>query len=301
VDVKRIVVPFLTGLRRDGLTRINDIGGPEWSVLHISGFAERELAEVDERFRRMGAIYKMLSEAVCGVVRDGATPVVVSGDCIGALGVLAGLQKAGRPPDRLLWLDAHGDFHTWATTRTNYPGGMPLAMLVGRRDRRSTRCDPVGDLVREVGVTPFAEHRIVLSDARDLDEGEREALASSEIVRCGLQDIYRYIDTKERLYLHWDTDVVDDPVHMPALKYHVPGGPSCETLAALFRSLRQTNIVAVSVSAWHEELDLDNKTAAVFLQLLADLELERAPLGTPVNSTAASRRWRRLRPARAIS
>ena len=76
---------------------------------------------------RMGVLYRGLARLVEG--ED--APVVISGDCMVAIGVLAGLQARGIDPT-LLWFDAHGDFHTWETTASGFLGGMPLAMVSGR-------------------------------------------------------------------------------------------------------------------------------------------------------------------------
>ena len=122
-----------------------------------------------------------------------------------------------------------------------------------------------------IGVQPYPQRQIVLADARDLDPGEREALASSRIVRCRFDDVLSHLQPRESIYLHWDTDVVDDPARMPALKYHVRRGPSAADMAALFRALRDHQIVAVSVSAWHAEQDDDNQTARACLDVLDTL------------------------------
>jgi len=261
-----IVVPFLMGQRREGLGRIHHIDAHAWDILHIPGCRETAIADANEKLRRMGNIYRLLSEKVRDVVQHGLVPVSISGDCVSTLGVLAGLQKAGTEPERILWLDAHGDFHTWATSQTQCIGGMPLAMLVGRGER-------LASFAGTIGVKPYAERQIILSDGRDLDPGEREALHSSQIVRCNIADIFQHLTPHERLYLHWDTDVIDAQREMPALKYHVQAGPSIADIRCLFQQLRTRNIVAVSVSAWHEEQDQDDKTAIACLTLLKELEI----------------------------
>jgi arginase len=58
---------------------------------------------------------------------------------------------------------------------------------------------------------------------------------------------------------------------MPALKYHVTGGPRLEQMAALFQRLRNYPLVAVSVSAWHAEQDQDGRAARACLDLLEQL------------------------------
>jgi arginase len=172
----------------------------------------------------------------------------------------------------VLWLDAHGDFHTWSSTQTQYIGGMPLAMFVGRVDEGpDPRSQAALACLSAIGVQAYPQARIVLADARDLDPGEREALSSSPILRCPLDDVLEHLRPQESIYLHWDTDVIDDPVRMPALKYHVRRGPSAADVATLFRALRSCDIVAVSVSAWHAEQDGDNQTALACLEILNTL------------------------------
>lgn len=269
---KYLISPFLMGQRRDGLNRIRAIDARPWETLAVPDCHETDIADANEKIRRMGKIYALLSGEVKDAVLAGQVPVSIAGDCMSTLGVLGGLQNAGHQPDRILWLDAHGDFHTWNTTQTKYLGGMPLAILVGRRDRRRESRDAIASLVAAVGVSPYPEERVVLSDARDLDLGEKEALQSSKIARCPISDIFGHLEPGEKVYLHWDTDVVDAESELPALKYQVRKGPTYADIAALFRKLRGNNIVAISVSAWHEEMDKDNKTARACLDLLKELE-----------------------------
>src|SRR6185436_17512054 len=103
---------------------------------------------------------------------------VLTGDCVTAVAVLAGLQRRGLDP-AVVWFDAHGDFHTEATTTSGYLGGLPLAKVVGLSDLA---------LPRALGMTPIAEDRAVLVDARDLDPGEVTALAASAVRQVAVAD-----------------------------------------------------------------------------------------------------------------
>lgn len=265
---RRLIVPYLMGQRRDGLCRVRDMDCHDWEVLTIAEFNEGEIGDTSEKLRRMGKIYSLLADAVRERAQGGFVPVSIAGDCISALGVLGGLQQAGKAPDRIVWLDAHGDFHTWNTTQTKYLGGMPLAMLVGRGDRRGGERNAVALFMEEVGVKPYPEEQIVLSDARDLDPGERESLRDSRIIVCGISEISGYLASNESLYIHFDTDVMDAEADIPALKYHVRNGPKFAELCALFELLGGYNIIAISVSAWHEEKDVGNVAAISCLKLL---------------------------------
>ena len=267
-----LLVPFLLGQRRNGLGRVCELDERGWDVLDVPEFEEAALSDANEKLRRMGRIYGALAARVRDLLDAGQVPVCIAGDCMSTLGMLGGLQQSGRTPDRILWLDAHGDFHTWDTTQTQYLGGMPLAMLVGRGDRRRDERDVVATMMAAIGVSPYPEQRVILSDARYLDPGELEAMRASNIVCCEFDQIGQFLTPGESVYLHFDTDVMDERARMPALKYHVDAGPRYADIAALFRSLRDHNIVAVSVSAWHEEKDLDNRAALACLALLRELE-----------------------------
>ena len=53
-------------------------------------------------------VYAGLPDAVAGAAMP---PVVLSGDCVASLAVIAGVQHRGIRPV-VVWFDAHGDFHT---------------------------------------------------------------------------------------------------------------------------------------------------------------------------------------------
>ncbi|PRC92508.1 arginase family protein [Solimicrobium silvestre] len=266
-----LLVPYLMGQRRDRLSRVRDLDSRAWEVLAIPDLHEVSIPDANEQMRRMGKVYANLANAVVAVVASGAVPVCIAGDCVSTLGMLAGLQQAGKAPDRILWLDAHGDFHTYSTTQTQYIGGMPLAMMVGQSDGRKYSHDTFAALRAAIGVTPYPEQQVILSDARDLDPGEKEALAESGVIRCSIQEVALHLVPGERLYLHFDTDVLDAEADMPALKYHVKEGPTYADITALLQSLRSKNIVAISMSAWHAEQDVDDKTAMACIKLLNEV------------------------------
>lgn len=268
----RLLAPYLMGQRRDGLRRVLDVDVHPWEVLALDLQDEARIDDPIAKLRSLGSLYALLAARVAALASSGCRPVSLAGDCVSSLGMLAGLQQAGQPPDRVLWLDAHGDFHTWSSTRTQYIGGMPLAMFVGRVDHGpDPRNQATLACLSTIGVQAYPQRQIVLADARDLDPGESEALLNSRILRCPLGEVLGHLRPQERIYLHWDTDVIDDPARMPALKYHVQRGPSAADMAAFFQALRPFNIVAVSVSAWHAEQDGDNQTARACLEILNTL------------------------------
>jgi arginase len=191
----------------------------------------------------LAGVYAGLADAVAATGR-GDEVTVLSGDCVTALPVLAGLQRRGGDP-ALVWFDAHGDFHTEATTTSGYVGGLPLAKAVGRGDMT---------LPRALGLSPVAEDRVVLVDARDLDPPEVDALAGSEVRHVSLGELIPAVLPDGPVHLHVDLDVVD-PGDLRGLRFPAPGGPSLAAVAAGVRTVAESRpVAALSIAAtWYPD------------------------------------------------
>jgi arginase len=211
---------------------------------------------------RMAALYQPLAEFVARTATHDERPVSLAGDCCTAIGVLAGLQRAGISPT-LLWFDAHGDFNTWETSPSGFLGGMPLAMIVGRGEQT---------ILDRLEMQPLPEAQVILIDARDLDPGERDAVETSQVTHLTKVDKLLDISLPDGpLYVHFDTDVVD-PKDAPAMNYPTPGGPPLETIEAVFQRLAGGGrIVAASLSSWNPALDQDDRSQEVCTRLFYEL------------------------------
>lgn len=211
---------------------------------------------------RMSSIHRPIADFVSETAAIGKRPVSIAGDCCTAIGVFAGLQRTGLNPT-LIWFDAHGDFNTWETTPSGFLGGMPLAMLVGRGEQ--TMADAIG-------LKPISEAQVILTDARDLDPGERELLKESAVLHLTeATNLIEHSLPDGPLYIHFDTDFIS-PEDAPAMNYPAPGGPSALDLHDIFHYLAQTGqILAVSISSWNPKLDKDGHSQKVCMALLQTL------------------------------
>ena len=247
-----LLTPYFLDQALPGLETLID---PEWVINKPS------LTGANQQLR-MADLYEPLARLVETVLQAGELPVSIAGDCCTSIGILASLQRAGIDPT-LIWFDAHGDFNTWETTPSGFLGGMPLAMLVGRGEQT---------ILQEVGTRVLREGQVLLSDARDLDPGEREAVAGSKLVHLNsVLEILNYQLPQGPLWVHFDTDVIDAG-EAPAMNYPAPGGPSSRELGDVFSYLGGCGqIVAVSISSWNPELDGDGVSREICLDLLHKL------------------------------
>lgn len=238
---------------------------PQMQVMLAPGWriVQPELDDDAPLMKKLATINADLASAITATVNSGQRPVSMAGDCVSSLGVMAGLYRADVKP-LLVWFDAHGDFNTPETSPSGFIGGMPLAMLAGRGDL---------SIMQALGLPPIPEADIILTDARDLDPGERAALESSQVTHLpAVTDLLTYPLPEDRpILVHFDVDIIDAD-EAPAHRYPAPGGPSADDLRQVFAHLAATGrVAAVSVSAWNFEADTDGKTGEACLSLLATL------------------------------
>ena len=178
-ELRLILMPYELGRLREGVgrgpERLLECGADRALGAH-GGRVRTELleftgtysSEINSSFDLIGQV----SASVASAVREGAFPVVLSGSCFAAVGVVAGLGEAA---PGVVWFDAHGDFNTPDSTVFGYFDGMGLAILTGGAWRAMRAEVP--------GAGPVPETAVVLAGARDFDEGEEERLDDSQITR----------------------------------------------------------------------------------------------------------------------
>jgi arginase len=188
----------------------------------------------DEIWSRLAVLYTAMARAVARGRSDGGRPVVVAcGDCLTALGAVAGLQAAGDDP-AVVWFDAHGDVQTPETTSSGYLAGMALRLLTGYHPEL---------IASRLGLRPVPEDRIVLVGARDLDPPEVTYLDQAAIRRCQVTDLPVAELPDGPLYVHVDLDVIDG-AQLPGVRYPTPGGPDAGQVADALGLLLSTGRVA---------------------------------------------------------
>src|SRR5438093_3630411 len=144
----------------------------------------------DERkkyIRDIAKVCQRLYQLSLATLDEGAIPIVLGGDHSLAAGSVAAAaewaRKAKNLPLGLLWVDAHGDMNTPATSLSGNVHGMPLAALLGPEP---------AELARIGGVTPkVLPANTVIIGVRNLDEREKVAVSDSRVHIFTMKDIDR--------------------------------------------------------------------------------------------------------------
>lgn len=237
MDVRLVQVPYDSGhhgermgrgplhLLEQGLDR--DLEAAGHSVQRV---AARLADGFHHEVGAAAALYRQVRDAVAEARGAGRFPVVLAGNCnAAALGTVAALSADAAPGSTaVVWLDAHGDFNTPATSPSGFFDGMALSVLTGGSWEALAATLP--------GFATVPEDRVLLVGARDLDPAEQGLLAASEVARLPAEALRadgsaaalaphldRLSGRAERVYLHVDLDALD-PEEARANSYAAPGG-----------------------------------------------------------------------------
>lgn len=185
----------------------------------------------DERKAEVLAIARQSSERAWVSMQAGRLPAFVGGDHSLSMGTISGVARhcaAIGKPLFVLWVDAHGDFNTPATSETGNIHGMPLALLCGEPD-----FGPEYDGAWRGRIDPG---NVTIFGARSIDRPERQLLEMRgvdvidmrRIDEMGVVALMREVLAKVEaagghLHVSLDVDAVD-PSIAPGAGTPVAGG-----------------------------------------------------------------------------
>jgi len=224
-------------------------------------------------------LHRGVSEAVAAAVRDGALPLVLSGNCNSAIGTVSGLQITDPDaPVGVVWFDGHGDCNTPETFKGGFLDAMGLSTLTGRCWQALCATVP--------GFRPLPDEQVVLVGAHGADRGALGVLAASGMAHVRTTDVIAQgivtamgpaLDALagrgvERVYVHFDVDVLD-AAWAPANEFAPEGGLLPHQLAACVGEVMQRfTVAAAAVASYDPMCDREDRVlcaALGFLELIA--------------------------------
>jgi arginase len=209
-----------------------------------------------------------LADRLVGLLRGGAFPLVLGGDCSILLGGMLALRRLGR--HGLVSVDGGLDFRHPGNAHLVGPvgsvAGEDLAVVTGRGPAQLTDLEGRRPLVAEADVVAVGH--------RGLDEFAEEVLATpmtlfdvAELRRLGPEEVARRAVATlagrgvEGFWVHVDADVLDPEV-MPAVDSPEPGGLTHDELAALLRALTAAELArGMQLTIFDPDLDPDGRLA----------------------------------------
>jgi len=220
---------------------------------------------------------RLLKEQVSKALAQGNFPVTLGGDHAMAAASISAVSAAKKAQGNtgVIWVDAHADVNTPATSPSQALHGMPLGALLGMGD---------ADYVAVAGNTPVLKpEHIVYIGLRDVDPGERDYIAAHGITAFSMDDIRRLgvgevferaqkvISSTKCKAMSIDLDAFD-PAEVPATGSPVPGGLKvAETLPVLKKLAAGTDFDLIEVAEYNPMLRGRDQTAAFIEELLKTL------------------------------
>jgi arginase/N-omega-hydroxy-L-arginine amidinohydrolase len=191
-----------------------------------------------------------ITDAIERSVTSGRLTVLASNTCSISLGSLPVVARH-HPDAVLLWIDAHGDFNTPATSDTGYLGGMVVAGVCGLWDSGHG--------------SGFDPSNVVLVGARDLDPLEQGLIDQAGVTVIPPNQVTPATVLAavrgRKVWVHIDWDVLE-PGYVPA-DYKVSGGLLPQTVQAVLAALPHDSILGLEVAEYQVPPDAVMASAAV--------------------------------------
>jgi arginase len=185
----------------------------------------------NERKAEVLAIARQSSMLALASLGAGRLPAFVGGDHSLSMGTISGVARhcaAIGKPLFVLWVDAHGDFNTPATSETGNIHGMPLALLCGEPDFGAEYDGEWRGLVDPRNVTIFGARSIDRPERQLLELRGVEVVDMRRIDEMGVVALMREVLAKVEavgghLHVSLDVDAID-PAIAPGAGTPVAGG-----------------------------------------------------------------------------
>jgi arginase len=216
--------------------------------------------------------------SVAGALTEGQIPLLMGGDHCLAIGSISAIARHCRKQGkqlRVIWLDAHSDINTPASSPSGNMHGMPVACLLGHGPQ---------SLVGWSGErAAIAAGSLDFIGIRSVDADEKQALRQLGLqvfdmrhidehgMRFTMTEVLQDVDEDTHIHVSFDLDCLD-PMEAPGVGTGVRGGPTyremqlCMEMIADTGRLRSLDVVEINPA-----LDVRNRTAELAVDFIRSL------------------------------
>jgi arginase len=227
--------------------------------------------------REITRVCEKLYKTSMAALEKGGFPLVLGGDhslASGSVAATADFVRREQKPLGLIWVDAHGDMNTPASSDSGNVHGMPLASLLGPEPAELARIGGFSPKVRP-------EHTVLIG-IRNLDEREKQIVRDSRVHVFTMKDIDRggiATITEQALaiagagtagvHVSFDLDVCD-PSIAPGVGTPVKGGLDYREAHMLMEIIADSGLLrALDLVELNPILDDRNMTAILGSELVS--------------------------------
>lgn len=212
------------------------------------------------------------------LVTQNNLPIFIGGDHSMAAGTLTGVAHAAAVMDRpqfVLWLDAHPDMNTLASTLSGHLHGTPMAYALGM---------PTFENIFPTVPMPLNPANVCMIGLRSVDDAERQFIRELDmdvydmrridevgVVKPVSEFLERVATENGLLHVSFDVDFLD-PEIAPGVGTTVPGGASFREAHLIMEMLHDSCLVSsLDLTELNPFLDIRGKTATLMCDLTASL------------------------------
>jgi arginase len=258
-------------------------GGPEHLVHHGIADALRDdghdvyvhcveaTSQFQAEIKTAFELHRTLAERVRFAYNNEAFPLVLSGNCNGSLGTIAGIGS--NDPLGIIWFDGHGDFNTPETTESGFLDGMALATAAGLCWKKMAasipgfRAVPAGSILHVGGRDFHAEEKTLFEELGGTIVGA-EIIRRSGIAEALDLPLRRLKIRGPRIYLHFDLDVLD-PMRAPANEFAAPGGITVSQIQEAIKMIGERfTICACGVASYDPLYDREDEVLTAGITII---------------------------------
>lgn len=285
-------------LRTAGLLTL--LEGLEFAVEDHGDLTVAGVAALDDappgnakHYREIQRWIRTISARAYDLARSGAIPIFLGGDHSLSMGSINGVARHCRESGRelfVMWLDAHADYNTPATTITGNMHGMSAAFLCGE--------EGLDGLLGNEPRAAIDSSRLELFGTRSIDKREKDLVRlrrisvadMRKIDEFGVSVLIRRVIEKVKavggvLHLSFDVDFLDPDV-APGVGTMVPGGATYREAHLIMELLHDSGIVhSLDIVELNPFLDERGRTARSVVELIGSLFGEQiTDRPTPTNA-----------------
>jgi len=235
----------------------------------------KDKLDLEKNLDGVNEFNEQLYNAVLKEKEDNSFPITLGGDhslaIATALASIKNEQNLG-----IIWIDSHGDYNTFETTRTGNLHGLPLA---------ATNNQTGDKLTSYHNGNYFNPKNTVIVGARDIDEWEMPNIEKNNVIVFTTQDIKEQgIDTiikkamnialngTNGVHISYDLDVIDPKIAPGVSVPAINGINEEEAYLILDEVLKYKNsIKSFDLVELNPTKDIDHKTENIAVNLLEKL------------------------------